>query len=98
MALRIKKTIVLKGVLLSVLLSAGVVVGILIWTTRSETWQQLLNFQWPFMPLLIGFGIIRWYLDGMAFVTMARHGSKSTLGVNRAAAIRLEGNLIAYVV
>ena len=98
MAVRIKKSIVLKGIILSVLLSAGVMIGILIWTTRSETWQQMLHFQWPFIPLLIGFSIIRWYLDGMAFVTMARHGSKSTLGVNRAAAIRLEGNLIAYII
>lgn len=97
MAIRIKKSIVLKGVVLFVLLSVGVMVGILIWTTKRETWQQLIHFQWSFIPLVIGFGILRWYLDGMAFVIMAKHGSKSQLRVNRAAEIRLEGNLIAHV-
>lgn len=97
MAMRIKKSIVLKGIILFVLLSVGVMVGILIWTTKHETWRQLVHFQWPFIPLVIGFGILRWYLDGMAFVTMAKHGSKSSLCINRAVEIRLEGNLISHV-
>ncbi len=97
MAVRIKKSLVLKGIILFVLFSVGVMVGILIWTTKSETWQQLLHFKWTFIPIVITFGILRWYLDGMAFVTMAKHGSKSPLRVNRAAEIRLEGNLISHL-
>ena len=81
-----------------VILSVGVMVGIFLWTTDQETWSELRKFRWIFVPVVLGFGTIRWFVDGMAFVVMAKHGSLSSVSVGRATAIRLEGHTLASVV
>ena len=98
MSLKIKKSILTKGFLIFIVLSVAVMVGILVWTTDQETWVQLTEFQWIYIPILIGLGVVRWLLDGMAFVTMSKHDSRSPIRVGRAAVIRLEGSLVAAVV
>jgi len=98
MALGFKKSILVKGFALFIVLSVVVMVGILIWTTDQTTWFLLKEFQWIFVPVLLGLGIVRWFLDGMAFVTMAKHGSRSSIRLGRAVVIRLEGSLVASVV
>lgn len=98
MNLRVKPSHLTKGLLIFIFLSVGVMVGILLWTTEPETWVQLTRFDWPYIPMIIGLGIVRWFVDGMAFVTMAKHGSRSSVSVARAAAIRLEGSLVGSVV
>ncbi len=55
-------------------------------------------FRWIFVPVLLGLGIIRWFLDGMAFVTMSRHNSLASVRLVRSAVIRLEGNFVAAIV
>lgn len=98
MGFQVKKSILAKGFAVFIILSVTVMVGIMVWTTDSKTWQQLARFQWIFIPVLLGLGVVRWLLDGMAFVTMAKHDSRSSVGVGRAAAIRLEGSVVAAVV
>ncbi len=98
MGLSVKKSTLAKGFLVFVVLSVAVMVGILLWTTDQETWSQLSRFRWIFIPVLLGLGIVRWVLDGLAFVSMTRHHSGSSLRVGRAAVIRLEGSLVASVV
>lgn len=98
MGLRINTSTINKGLWISISLSFAVMVGILLWTTKQETWQQLARFQWPYIPLILFMSVIRWYMDGMAFVVMAKHGSRSTLGLNRATVIRLEGSLVGSIV
>lgn len=98
MGIGIKKSTLAKGFLVFFAISVAIMVGILVWTTERATWLRLAQFKWNFIPVLIGLGIIRWFLDGMAFVTMAKHGSSSSLGVGRAAIIRLEGSLVAIVI
>ncbi|MBN2104005.1 flippase-like domain-containing protein [bacterium] len=98
MGLNIKVSHLTKGLMIFLLLSLGVMVGILVWTTEKDTWIQLTRFQWKFIPIIVGLGIVRWYVDGMAFVTMAKHGSRSTVTPGRAAVIRLEGSLVGSLV
>jgi uncharacterized protein (TIRG00374 family) len=98
MGLADKKSILVKGLFIFIGLSILIMVGILIWTTEEETWRNLINFKLIFVPLLLGLAVVRWLIDGMAFVTMAKHGSGTKLHPVRAAVIRLEGNLIADVI
>ena len=98
MPIQIKVSHLTRGLLVFILLSVLVMVGILFWTTESATWEQLASFQWKFIPVLLVLGIVRWYTDGLAFVMMAKHGSRSSVGINRAAVIRLEGSLVVSVV
>jgi len=98
MDLKVKVSHLTKGLLVFLLLSIGVMIGILIWTTERDTWIQLTRFQWTYIPVILGLGILRWYVDGMAFVTMAKHGSRSSVSPCRAAIIRLEGSLVGSLV
>jgi len=98
MGISVTKSTLAKGFLAFILLSLAIMVGILIWTTDGDTWTNLANFQWAYLPLILFLAVIRWYFDGMAFVTMAKHGSVSNVGLNRAANIRLQGTLVASVV
>lgn len=98
MALGLKESHLRKGFIIFILLSVAVMVGILVWTTDAETWQQLHQFRLWFIPILIVLAILRWYFDGLFFVTLAKHGHKSSLSLNRAAVIRLEGTVLAAVV
>jgi uncharacterized protein (TIRG00374 family) len=98
MAFRIKASTINKGIIISVLLSVGVMVLIMMLTTKKDTWRQLIDFRWPFIPVIFVLSILRWYADGMAFVVMAKHGSRSSIKPGRAAVIRLEGNLVGSIV
>jgi uncharacterized protein (TIRG00374 family) len=98
MGLMDKKSILIKGIAVFIGLSILIMVGILFWTTEEETWRNLRDFKIVFVPLLLALGFVRWLIDGMAFVTMAKHGSGIRLHPCRAAVIRLEGNLIADVI
>ncbi|MBN1781560.1 flippase-like domain-containing protein [bacterium] len=98
MGLRIKASTINKGLWVTVLLSIAVMVGILLWTTEQQTWDHLTHFRWPFIPLILLLGVVRWFTDGMAFVTMAKHGSRSSVKPWRAASIRLEGSLVGNMV
>ena len=98
MSIKLKKSTLAKGFTLFVILSLAVMVGILLWTTDKETWNYTTHFQWVYVPVLVILGIVRWLFDGRAFVTMAKHGSHSTISVLKAAIIRLEGTLVASVV
>ena len=98
MGLGIRKSVLIKGILIFICLSVAVMVGILVWTTDSETWGHLRVFRLEFIPLILGLAVIRWFIDGMAFVTLAKHGSGIRIKKRRAAVIRLEGNLIADVI
>lgn len=98
MGFNVKVSHLTKGILVFLLLSVGVMLGILLWTTEKETWVQLTRFRWPFIPMILAIGVLRWYMDGMAFVTMAKYGSHATISPNRAAAIRLEGNLVGSLI
>ena len=71
---------------------------ILIWTTDRNTWVHIMDFQVKYIPLLLAIGVVRWYIDGMAFFTMAKHGSKASLHINRATIIRIQGHTLATVV
>ena len=73
-------------------------VFILVWTTDRNTWSYIKDFQWSYVPLLLGIFVVRWIIDGMAFVTMAKHGSKANLKMTRATAIRLQGHTLTLVV
>jgi len=96
--LSVKKSTLARGFLVFIVLSVAVMVGILLWTTDQETWSRMSTFQWIFVPVILGLGILRWLLDGMAFVTMTKQSSHSSIRVGRAAVIRLEGSLVASVV
>jgi len=98
MGFTIKKSTLAKGFLVFVLLSVAVMVGILVWTTEAETWAQLAQFRWIFVPVLLALGIVRWILDGMAFVTLSKNNSDPSMRIGRATVIRLEGSLVAAVV
>lgn len=98
MGISVSKSALTKGFLAFILLSLGIMVGLIVWTTDSNTWSNLAKFHWQIVPLIIILAIVRWYFDGMAFVTMAKHGSVSNISLNRAAIIRLEGTLVASVV
>jgi uncharacterized protein (TIRG00374 family) len=98
MALGIKESHLRNGFIIFILLSVAVMVGILIWTTEPETWQQIRKFRIGFIPLLIFLSVIRWYMDGMFFVILAKHGHKSSISLNRATVIRLEGTVLSAVV
>ncbi|NQT24750.1 flippase-like domain-containing protein [candidate division KSB1 bacterium] len=97
MGLGIKESHFRKGLILFVLLSVSVMIGIMFWTTETDTWEQLKKFQLIYIPLLFALSILRWYFDGLFFVTLARHGHKSPLSINRAVVIRLEGTVLAAV-
>lgn len=98
MGVKISKSMLAKGMMLFVLLSIGAIVSILLFTTDKDTWKDLLNFKLVFIPVLLILGFIRWIMDGMFFNVMAKHGSKSSVGIWRATSIRLEGNLVASIV
>lgn len=98
MGLSIKKSTLAKGFVIFVVLSVAVMVGILIWTTNRNTWLQVTEFKLIFIPILLGLATFRWLFDGMAFVAMDKYNSDSSLGIGRAAVIRLEGSLVAAVV
>jgi uncharacterized protein (TIRG00374 family) len=98
MGIKIKKSAVTKGIVIFVVLSVAVMVGILVWTTDQSTWEQLLQFKVFFIPVLLTFGCVRWFADGMAFVTLSKDSDKPTVGVRRAAVIRLEATLMAAIV
>ncbi len=98
MALGIKESHLRNGFVIFILLSVAVMVGILFWTTKPETWEQMRNFRIGFIPLLIILSILRWYMDGMFFVILAKHGHKSSISLNRATVIRLEGTVLSAVV
>jgi len=93
-----KKSIFIKGIVIFILLSVGINVGILVWTTDKDTWLQMSQFRWQFIPILLALGALRWYLDAMSFVTMAKYGTEKSLSLQRATAIRLEGTLLASIV
>lgn len=97
MGLGVKESHFRKGLLLFVLLSVGVMIAIMFWTTEPDTWHQLKRFQLIFIPLLLALGVIRWYFDGLFFVTLAKQGHESPLSIHRAAIIRLEGTVLAAV-
>lgn len=98
MPLKFERSFLSKGFVVFVLISFAMMLGIMLWTTEKDTWDQLSTFRIQFIPLLIFLGIIRWYFDGMAFVTMAKHGSKSSISLARATIIRLESTVVAIVV
>ncbi len=98
MPFQISKSTLTTGLIIFFTVSVIVMVGILLWTTDQKTWSQMIHFQWIFLPLLLGLGTLRWFLDGMAFVTMAKKSDHSGIHCKRAAIIRLEGSLVAAVV
>ncbi len=98
MPLKFERSFISKSFLVFVLISFAMMLGIMVWTTETDTWQQLSSFHVQYIPLLIFLGVIRWYFDGMAFVTMAKHGSKSSLSIAQATIIRLESTVVAIVV
>jgi uncharacterized protein (TIRG00374 family) len=73
-------------------------VGIFLWKTDHETWHYMTRFRWIFLPIALIFVFLRWSLDGMAFVTLSKHGSKMTVKLRRATIIRLEGTLVGAVI
>ncbi len=98
MKLNIHRSVITKGFLLFVLLSFGVMLGIMLWTIEADTWHHFFSFQWKFIPLLVLLGTIRWYFDGMAFVTLAKHEGVSKVSPARALIIRLESTVVSIVV
>ena len=98
MGLKVKKSTLAKGLIIFIVLTVGVMVGILLWTTENETWSQMMAFEWIFVPVLLGLGIVRWFFDGMAFVTLSRHNFHSSVRLLRSTVIRLEGNFVAAIV
>jgi uncharacterized protein (TIRG00374 family) len=98
MGFTIKKSTLTKGFLVFVLLSVAVMVGILVWTTEAETWAQLAQFRWIFVPVLLTLGIVRWMLDGMAFVALSKSDTSPSMRIGRTTVIRLEGSLVAAIV
>lgn len=94
----LKKSNLVKGIIIFVLVSVCIQVGQLIFTADKETWRQLVNFRWYFILLLIVLGVLRWLLDGMLFVTAARRGHSSPLGLWKATLIRLESTVVATAV
>ncbi|MBN2029659.1 flippase-like domain-containing protein [bacterium] len=98
MVFQISKSTWTTGLIIFFISSLMVMGGILLWTTDQKTWSQMTHFQWIFLPLLLVLGTLRWFLDGMAFVTMAKRGGHSGIQCKRAAVIRLEGSLVAAVV
>jgi len=97
MGLGVKESHFRKGLVVFVLLSVSVMIGILFWTTEADTWHQLRRFQLVYIPLLLVLSVIRWYFDGLFFVTLAKQGHESPLSMHRAAIIRLEGTVLAAV-
>ncbi|HHS14298.1 MAG TPA: flippase-like domain-containing protein [bacterium] len=97
MGVRIRKSVLKKGITLFFLLSLAVMVGILLWTTESDTWTLLGRFRPEFIPLLFGLAALRWMVDGMAFVTMVKDHPRKVLTLRRAVEIRLQGSLVANV-
>jgi len=98
MGVKISKSMLAKGMLVFIFLSIGAIVAILLFTTDKDTWSDLLEFKLIYIPVLMFLGFIRWVMDGMFFNVMAKHGSKSSVGIWRATGIRLEGNLVASIV
>jgi len=98
MNFKLKKSTFVKSILGFLLLSAAVMIGLLLWSTDADTWRSFLHFKWWYMPVLLVLAALRWFLDGMAFVEMAKHGAGSSLKVGRAAVIRLITSMIASII
>ncbi|HDQ45265.1 MAG TPA: flippase-like domain-containing protein [bacterium] len=98
MSLGVKESHLRNGFVIFILVSVALMVGILFWTTDRDTWLQMRNFRLGFVPLLIILSVIRWYMDGMFFVILAKHGHKSSISLNRSTIIRLEGTVLSAVI
>jgi uncharacterized protein (TIRG00374 family) len=94
MSVSFQKSTLAKGSVIFIVLSLAIIIGILIWTTDHETWSHFSEFQLSVVPLIIGLAILRWLVDGMAFVSMAKHSAHSKIKLTRATLIRLEGNFV----
>jgi uncharacterized protein (TIRG00374 family) len=92
-----KASILKKGLVVFTAVSFLAMAGILIWTTKKETWTHFSDFRPIFIPVLLGLSILRWFLDGMTLKCMAGVDSQAALGLRRATVIRLEGNMVANV-
>lgn len=97
MGSQVKASILKKGLVVFIVVSFGAMAGILIWTTKKETWIRVADFRPVFIPVLLGLSTLRWFLDGMTLKCMADRISHATLGVRRATVIRLEGNMMGNV-
>jgi len=93
-----KKSILTKGSLVFIFLSLAVMLGILFWTTDSETWDYFRKFDLYYVPVLLVLASLKWVIDGMAFVSMAKHSAHCNLSLKRATYIRLESNFVGSVV
>lgn len=87
-----------KSVLVSVLLAAAAMAGLLLWSAGSETPAETVHFRLIFVPVLLFLGTFRWFLDGMAFVAMANGIAARPLRPARAAVIRLITSMVASVI
>jgi uncharacterized protein (TIRG00374 family) len=92
-----KASFLKKGLIVFTAVMATAMAGILIWTTKRETWTRFSELRPIFIPLLLGLSILRWFLDGMTLRCVTGKGSHAAFGIGRAAVIRLEGNAVANV-
>jgi len=93
-----KKSMLTKGSLIFIFLSIAIMLGILFWTTDSETWDYFQKFNLYYVPILLSLAFLKWIIDGMAFVSMAKHSAHCNLSLKRATFIRLESNFVGSVV
>ncbi|MFO7889226.1 MAG: lysylphosphatidylglycerol synthase transmembrane domain-containing protein [bacterium] len=87
-----------KGSMVFICISLAVMIGILFWTTDSETWDSFQKFNLYYIPILLTLATLKWVIDGMAFVSMAKHSAHCNLSLKRATLIRLESNFVGSVV
>jgi uncharacterized protein (TIRG00374 family) len=93
----IQKSVLIKGLIVFAVISVAVMIGIMLWTTEPKTWSHFRDFQLIYVPVILGLGALRWILDGMIFTSLTSGRGKVRIGVGRATAIRLEGNLISII-
>lgn len=98
MAISKKKSMLTKGSIIFIFLSLIVMIVILLWTTDSETWNHFQYFKIYYIPILLSLAALKWVIDAMAFVSMAKHSTHCSLGLKRATLIRLESNFVGSVV
>lgn len=93
-----KKSMLAKGSMVFIFLSMVIMLGILFWTTDSNTWDYFQRFNLYYIPVLLILAALKWVIDGMAFVSMAKHSAHCNLSLKRATLIRLESNFVGSVV
>ncbi|MBN2416237.1 flippase-like domain-containing protein [bacterium] len=87
-----------RSLLISLLLAAAAMAGVLIWSAAGDTPAGAVTFRLICVPVLLFLGASRWFLDGMAFVVMAEGIAARPLRPARAAVIRLITSMVASVI